>query len=284
MDTLSIWPAVDLMRPAFFPFFSTLLLLWLSSRFSRSNSWPLTGDLIVLSGIFLAFFLFDRPSILHLANPSRPMDWIPALALLSFAFRWLLKRHSPWIPESLTLVISSLILLFPLLRRHPSSGSLLLAEIIGLWLLVQILPVRSTNSGLARPALAPIFLTTATLGALSPLSGSLLLGQLAGGLSAVWLAMLLSPPGRIPLRGAEPGIALGGLLLVGREYVDISFYVIGALYLALLFGSLTQRILTVRPALPAPLRALVPSLVSLVFLGLAVAKTLQASQGAGSGY
>ena len=284
MDTLSILPAVDLMLPSAIPFLATALLLWIFSRIPAARSWPLTGDLIVLSGILLVFFVFDRPSILHLAAPSRPMDWIPALVLLSFASRWLLKNRPPRIPESLTLSISAIVLLFPLLHRRPSAGTLLLVEVLGLWLLAQTLPLRSRESGLDRAVLAPIFLTTATLGALSPLSGSLLLGQLAAGLAAVWLAMILAGSGRLSLGGAEPGIALGGLLLVGREYVEISFYVIGALYLALLSGALTHRILSRRPTLPAALRALLPSLVSLLFLGLAAVKTLQSSSGAGSGY
>ncbi len=36
--------------------------------------------------------------------------------------------------------------------------------------------------------LIPLFLATGALSLISPLSGSLLLGQLAGGLAAIWLA------------------------------------------------------------------------------------------------
>ena len=284
MDTLSILPAVDLMLPAALPFLSTALLLWIVPRIPGVKSWSATGDLIVLSGILLAFFVFDRPSIIHLANPSRPMDWIPALALLTFAARRLLSALHPLISDILTVTISAFILLYPLLHRHMFSGMALLAEILGLWLLVQILPFRHKGTGLDRAVLTPLFLTTATLAALSPLSGSLLLGQLAGGLAAVWLAMILAGSSRTPLAGAEPGIALGGLLLVGREYVDISLYVTGTLYAALLSGILTHRLLLRFPFFRSSFRTLLPGIISLLFLGLAIVKTIQSSAGAGSGY
>ena len=284
METLSILPAIDLMLPAAIPFLLTALLLLTLSRLSLPKTWHFTGDLTVVLGILVTFFVFDRPAIIHLFNPSRPMDWIPGLVLLSFASRRLFKKIHPLVSQSLMITLSTEILLFPLLHQNLSSGLSLFAEILGLWLPVQALTLRNEASGVSRATLVPLFLTTGALGALSPLSGSLLLGQLAGGLAAVWLAMILAGSRRISLSGIEPGIALGSLLLVARQYVDISFIVVGALYMALLTGVLSDSLLSFRAA-PRPLvRLLLPTLASLLFLAVAIAKTLQISQGAGSGY
>lgn len=285
METLSILPAIDLMLPAAIPFLLTALLLLTLSRLSLPKTWHFTGDLTVVLGILVTFFVFDRPAIIHLFNPSRPMDWIPGLVLLSVVSRHLLKKIHPLVSQALMITLSTVFLLFPLLQQNLTSGLILLAETLGLWLLVQTLVPRHAETGVSRATLVPLFLTTGTLGALSPLSGSLLLGQLAGGLAAIWLAMILTGPRRILLSGVEPGIALGSLLLVARQYVDISLIVVGALYMAILTGVLSERVLSSFRAAPRPLvRLLLPTLLSLLFLAGAIAKTLQTSQGAGAGY
>ncbi len=97
--------------------------------------------------------------------------------------------------------------------------------------------------------------------------------------------MILIGSRRIFLSGIEPGIALGSLLLVARQYVDISFLVVGALYMAILAGALSDRLLSSFLSAPRPLlKLLLPTLFSLLFLAGAIAKTLQTSQGAGAGY
>ncbi|MGC8528799.1 MAG: hypothetical protein ACP5OP_01180 [Leptospirillia bacterium] len=286
MDTLSILPAIDLMRPAAIPFLLTVFLLLTLSRFWQSipKTWRFTGDLTVVLGILVTYFVFDRPAIIYLFTPSRPMDWIPALVLISFISRHLLKKIPSLLFQLLMITLSTVILLFPLLHQNLTSGFILVAEILGLWLLAQSLTLQNEETGVSRVTLVPIFLTTVTLGALSPLSGSLLLGQLAGGLAAIWLAMILAGPPRVFLSGVEPGIALGSLLLIARQYVDLSFIVVEALYLATLAGVLMDRILSLQVP-PRPfLRVFLPTLVTLLFLTGAIVKTLQTSQGAGSGY
>ncbi len=285
METLSILPAIHLMLPAAIPFLLTTLLLLTLSRLPQQKTWRFSGDLALVLGIIVIFLVFDRLAIIHLFNPSRPMDWIPALVLLSFVSRHLLKKIHPLASQSLVIILSAVVLLFPLLRQNPTSGLILFAETLGLWLLAQALTSRNDASAINRSTLLPLFLTTGTLGALSPLSGSLLLGQLAGGLAAIWLAMILIGSRRIFLSGIEPGIALGSLLLVARQYVDISFLVVGALYMAILAGALSDRLLSSFLSAPRPLlKLLLPTLFSLLFLAGAIAKTLQTSQGAGAGY
>ncbi|MGC8499668.1 MAG: hypothetical protein ACP5OS_00635 [Leptospirillia bacterium] len=282
MDSLSIIPAIDLMKPAVIPFAITAGLLFILGRLSFDQRKRRLPDLAALKGVLLVFFLFDRQSILHLFDPERPMDWIPALALAAFVARILSGRLRPWVVESLTIGVSSFILLFPLLHRAVGKDLLLFPAVLALWLLAHHAARREGATGIGRAALLPLFLSSATLGALSPLSGSLLLGQLSGGLAAVWLAMILIRPGLLPLSGVEPGIALGGLLLIAREYVEIPPVVVGALYGAILLGLLSDRLLAHRTRLPAGVRLFLPSLLSLVFIGVAVMETLRLLQSTGS--
>lgn len=282
MDTLSVIPAIDLMKPALIPFALTAGLLFLLGRQAKGLEKPFLPDLSALAGVLLVFFLFDRQAILHFFDPARPMDWLPALLLFAFVFRAFSGRTRPWIVESLAVGVSSFILLFPLLHRASGRDLLLLPEVLLLWLLATYAARRDEPSGIGRPALLSLFLSTATLGALSPLSGSLLLGQLSGGLASIWLAMILVRPGRLPLSGVEPGIVLGGLLLIALEYVEIPFVVVGSLYGAILLGLLSDRLLARQSRLPAKVRLFLPSLISLVFIGGAVMATYRLLQSAGS--
>ncbi|MCL4485891.1 MAG: hypothetical protein M1537_06110 [Nitrospirae bacterium] len=244
MESLSIAPAVALMRPALFPFLLVLAFLILSGFLpERLRSQALLPDLVVLSGLLLSFFLFDPGSIENFFNPARPMDWIPLLATATFLLRTILPPARTLLSQALLLLASLLLLMLPLLRQEPLfKGLASLAWIYGPWIGIRALYPADGAKGLDTTFLLPPFFTAAAFSFLSPLSGSLLIGQLAGGLASVFGAMALASwTGKIRVSAIEPGWMLGALLVIGLAYADISAEIISCLAGSLFFGALAGR-------------------------------------------
>ncbi|MDA8150432.1 MAG: hypothetical protein M0041_04765 [Nitrospiraceae bacterium] len=287
METLSITPAVALMYPAAFPFIVVLLLLP-SLRFLPTKWQPRTlliPDLIVLLGIILPFALFDPESIRHFFDPNRPMDWIPLLTLATFFVRNIVPPASRLLAESGAMLAGLLLLTLPLLRQESlTQGALSLSLTFAAWLAIRFSYPVDRIRGLDPVSLLPLFLTSASLAALSPLSGSLLLGQLAGGLSAVFLAMCLAAPLGTRASGIEPGWMLGALLVIGLRYVDISADVIGFLALSLFIGGVAGRLLSLRGRTGTGKRVLIVTGLSLLPLAAGIFEALKDLKNQGGGY
>jgi hypothetical protein len=295
MENFSIIPALTLMLPALGPFFLTLLLL-LGIRFLAppGKSLPILDDLAILSGILLAFGLFDPASLTHFSNPERPMDWIPDLTASTFLLRTAISRLSgSWItrllPELAAIAAACVILLLPLLRQHSLGSALVkLAVTLLVWGTIRLSFFDRERTGLPPPVLLAIFLVLATLSFVSPLSGSLLLGQLAGGLAAVMAATFLATLIRgIRVSGVETGLALGALLLVGRYYVEIPPSVLSGLLSGLLASAIGFLVLR-KIHLPGRTARvglfLVPALLSAIPLGIAIWQALRNLPARGAGY
>ncbi|MDA8027482.1 MAG: hypothetical protein M0Z25_00665 [Nitrospiraceae bacterium] len=249
MESLSITPAIALMRPALLPFLLVLVLLMVLRLLPER--WRLTAllpDLVVLAGILFLFGLFDPASIRHFFNPNRPMDWIPLLATFTFALRTILPRTASLLSQAGILLVSLTILTLPLLRQvslEKGMTSLLLT--FAPWIGIRALYPADARRGIDATYLLPPFFTAGAFSFISPLSGSLLLGQLAGGLAALFGAMLLSSwKGGVRVSAIESGWVMGALLVIGLDYVDISLKVIlclaGALMLGAVVGRLSNRI------------------------------------------
>lgn len=293
MESLAILPALTLMLPAVAPFFTTLFLLWIFRRFRCTSRTRNTGadsrklfdpgEIAVLAGILLAFGLFDPASILSFTNPERPMDWIPDLlvaevlsrTLASFFFR---KSRSSFPPGITAIPFIVLILLWPLLRQKSGTEAwtLSLTTLVS-WIALHFFVIAGDKDkeDRSRSRLLLLLLATLTFTAISPLSGSLLLGQLGSGLSAVMTATLLfSIVTKTSAPLSESALSLGTLLLIGFFYAEIPFPVIGLLLLALFAGGLGGRILH-RTPLPGWGAFLLFLILSGVPLGLAVANALR---------
>uniref|UniRef100_A0A7C3QXH8 Uncharacterized protein n=1 Tax=Leptospirillum ferriphilum TaxID=178606 RepID=A0A7C3QXH8_9BACT len=245
MSSFSIAPAVALMLPAVWPFFLVLVALFLAGRvFSlRPDRRVFLADLSVLSGIMLVFGMFDNTALRHFFHPDRPMDGIPLLATLTFLARQIFHRFPPIYPEAATTLVGLLILLLPVLRQESLAGGIRDATLVYvIWMGVRLLYPAAPPKGIERPFLVPLFLASSALAALSPLSGSLLLGQIAGGMAAVTVAILLAAlTGNVPCTAIEAGWVLGALILIGRQYVDISQVVIASLTGSLFLGAVSAR-------------------------------------------
>ncbi len=249
MESFSITPAVALMRPALLPFILVLLLL-MGVRLlpEKWRSTALLPDLVVMAGILFLFDLFDPAAIRHFFNPNRPMDWIPLLATSTFALRAILPRTPSLLSETGLLLVSLAILTLPLLRQVPlEKGMISLLLTFTPWIAIRALYPADARQGIDATYLLPPFFTAAAFSFISPLSGSLLLGQLSGGLAALFGAMALASwAGGVRVSAIESGWVLGALLLIGLDYVEISLKVIlclaGALMLGAVAGRLSNRI------------------------------------------
>lgn len=276
------------MLPAAGPFFLVLLLLLVLGRFPsvRPDRRVFLADLSVLSGIILVFGVFDGNALRHFFHPDRPMDGIPLLATVTFLARRLFHRLPSIYPEAATTFVGLLVLLLPVLRQETLSGAIRDAAFVYVaWMGIRLLYPADTPKSIGRPFLVPLFCTSCTLAALSPLSGSLLLGQLSGGMAAVTGAMVLaSLTGAVPFTAIEAGWVLGALLLVGRQYVDISPAVIASLAGSLCLGAVGVRLSRKIPGrFPGVKQGLV-IVFTLVPLIIGVAETLTSLSRPGGGY
>ncbi len=286
MESFSFAPAEALMRPVVGPFFLVLGLLLVSNFFvSRRPGVAVSlSDLCVLAGILLSFGLFDPSSLRHFFNPSRPMDWIPLLSSFFFILRTMpFKRVSHLLRESGFLLVSLTLLMFPLLHQ---SGFFQEGQTVGLifmiWGLTRLIYPSGYETGIGTVYLLPLFLSSSALAAFSPLSGSLLLGQLSGGIAAVFGAMILATwNGRVRLTAIEPGWVLGALLVIGRQYAEISPVVIGSLVGSIVLGGLGARLGNKLrwPSWTGGILATGLSMISLAFGILEVVKSLSSQQG-----
>lgn len=276
------------MLPAAGPFFLVLLVLLVLGRFPsvRPDRRVFLADLSVLSGIILVFGVFDGNALRHFFHPDRPMDGIPLLATVTFLARQLFHRLPPIYPEAATTLAGLLVLLLPVLRQETLSGAIRDASLVyAAWMGIRLLyPASGTPEGIERPFLVPLFFTSCALAALSPLSGSLLLGQLSGGMAAVTGAMVLAAlTGTVSFTAIEAGWVLGALLLVGRQYVDISPAVIASLAGSLCLGAVGARLsrrIPVRFPWGRPGLVIAFTLVPLI-IGLAETLTYLSRQGGG---
>ena len=287
MESLSITPAIALMRPALLPFLLVLVLLMVLRLLPER--WRLTAllpDLVVLAGILFLFKLFDPDSIRHFFNPNRPMDWIPLLATSTFALRTILPRTASLLSQAGILLVSLTILTLPLLRQVSlEKGMISLLLTFAPWIGIRALYPADARRGIDATYLLPPFFTAAAFSFISPLSGSLLLGQLSGGLAALFGAMLLSSwKGGVRVSVIESGWVMGALLVIGLDYVDISLKVIlwlaGALMLGAAGGRLSNRIRGLGEGQKA---ALVSGLTGLPLVA-AVVVTLSDLKNQGGGY
>lgn len=298
MESLAILPALTLMLPAVAPFLATFFLLWFFRKFcstsrvrhiraaSRTPFDP--GEIAVLGGILLAFGLFDPPSILSFSNPERPMDWIPDLLVAEVLSRTLAsfffgQSRSPFPPGITAIPFIVPILLWPLLRQKSGTEAwtLSLATLVS-WIALHFSVIAGDKEDRSRSRLLLLLLATLTFTTISPLSGSLLLGQLGGGLSAVMTATLLfSLLTKTSAPLTECALSLGALLLIGFFYAEIPFPVIGLLLLALIAGGLGGRILR-RTPLPGWAAFLLFLALSGVPLGLAVVDALRSMPSSGA--
>jgi hypothetical protein len=287
MESLSITPAIALMRPALLPFLLVLVLLMVLRLLPER--WRLTAllpDLVVLAGILFLFGLFDPDSIRHFFNPNRPMDWIPLLATSTFSLRTILPRTASLLSQAGILLVSLTILTLPLLRQVSlEKGMISLLLTFAPWIGIRALYPADARRGIDATYLLPPFFTAAAFSFISPLSGSLLLGQLSGGLAALFGAMLLSSwKGGVRVSVIESGWVMGALLVIGLDYVDISLKVIlclaGALMLGAAGGRLSNRIRGLGEGQKA---ALVSGLTGLPLVA-AVVVTLSDLKNQGGGY
>ena len=287
METLSIAPAVALMYPAAIPFICVLLLL--SSIRLLPKKWLksplLVADLVILSGIFLVFAVFDPGSIRHFFDPDRPMDWIPLLASAIFILRHLFPGRSLFPLESVGVILGLLLLTLPILRQDSLfQGAVSYISTLAVWLGIRFIYPVDRIKGLDPLFLLPPFFTAAALAVLSPLSGSLLVGQLAGGLAAVFGAMLLSAFFGTRISGVEPGWVIGALLVIGLRYVDISPVVISSLAGALLVGGLAGRVSSFGRKAGTGKRTLIVAGVSILPLVAAIIVAVRSLKDQGGGY
>ncbi len=287
MESLSITPAIALMRPALLPFLLVLVLLMVLRLLPER--WRLTAllpDLVVLAGILFLFGLFDPDSIRHFFNPNRPMDWIPLLATSTFSLRTIPPRTASLLSQAGILLVSLTILTLPLLRQVSlEKGMISLLLTFAPWIGIRALYPADARRGIDATYLLPPFFTAAAFSFISPLSGSLLLGQLSGGLAVLFGAMLLSSwKGGVRVSAIESGWVMGALLVIGLDYVDISLKVIlwlaGALMLGAAGGRLSNRIRGLGEGQKA---ALVSGLTGLSLVA-AVVVTLSDLKNQGGGY
>ena len=245
MESLSIAPAVWLMLPATLPFILVFLFLLLTRRaFATSPEKNIAlSDLITLGGLFLSFGLFDFPAIRHLLNPNRPMDWIPLLTLGVFLARIFVPARFSLLAEFGAVSGCLFLLMLPIAKQEPAKdGAITILLILALWIVIRGLYPVEIRKGLKGLYLTPLFFSATALAIVSPISGSLLLGQLAGGLAAVFTAL-----GAAKLMGArfsaiEPGWVLGALLVIARQYAEFSLQTIGPLAFGLLLGGMGGRL------------------------------------------
>lgn len=275
------------MLPAAGPFFLVLVSLFLVGRFVsvRPEKKIILSDLVILSGVLVVFGVFDSASLRHFFRPDRPMDWIPLLATATFAVRTLFSHLPSIAPEAGTTFAALLILLLPLLRQTDLSGGTREALLIYVvWMAIRLVYPTDPRAGIDRIFLLPLFLAAGSLSILSPLSGSLLLGQLAGGMAAVTGAMALAAfSGKVTLSPIEAGWVLGALLLIGRQYVDISQTVTGLLAGSLFLGGVSARLVRKIPAMPLWGKSLLVIALTLLPLIAAIIETLKTLKEQGGG-
>ncbi len=288
MSSFSIAPAAALMLPAAGPFFLVLVALFLVGRFPsvRPDRRVFLADLSVLSGILLVFGVFDSPSLRHFLHPEQPLDWIPLLASATFSVRNLFSRLPSPVIEAVMTLTGLLILLMPLLRQGElPGGAREVALIYAAWMAIRLLYPVGNISGDDRMFLIPLLLATGALSLISPLSGSLLLGQLAGGMAAVTGAMVLAAlTGTVPFTAIEAGWVLGALLLVGWQYVDIAGIVVGSLAGSLFLGAVSARLVRKIPGRFLWGRYALVIACTLALLIIGVARTLKTLKDQGGGY
>lgn len=276
------------MLPAAGPFFLVLVALLLIGRLPwvRPERRVILADLSVLSGILLVFGVFDGTALRHFFHPDRPMDGIPLLATLTFLTRLLLRRFPSIYPEAATTLAGLGLLLLPILRQESLSAAIRDAALVyGAWMGIRLLFPVVPPKGIERPFLVPLLFTSCALAALSPLSGSLLLGQLSGGMAALTGAMVLAALTKtVSFTAIESGWVLGALILVARQYVDISPVVIASLVGSLCLGAVGARLSRKIPGrFPWGRYGLVIAF-SLAPLIVGVAETLTALSRQGGGY
>jgi hypothetical protein len=295
METLAIVPALTMMLPALGPFLLTLALLAGFRHLSRFRPFfRIPDDFAILAGILLSFGLFDPSSLTHFADPERPMDWIPDLVTGTFIVRTLLSRGSgsrllATITELGAIASSVFILLLPLMRqRSLASGLVLFVLAFLVWISLRLSFIPTCKGNAPSSLLLPVFLILAALSFISPLSGSLLLGQLSGGLAAVLAASLVIALFRsLTLSGIEPGLALGALVLIGRYYAEIPFPVVATLLSAFPAASLGQYLALRIPGRTRTGRLgqfLLPALFSVFPLLVAIAIAVRTLSSSGGGY
>ena len=163
MESLSITPAIALMRPALLPFLLVLVLLMVLRLLPER--WRLTAllpDLVVLAGILFLFGLFDPDSIRHFFNPNRPMDWIPLLATSTFALRTILPRAASLLSQAGILLVSLTILTLPLSRQVSlEKGMISLLLTFAPWIGIRALYPADARRGIDATYLLPPFFTAA---------------------------------------------------------------------------------------------------------------------------
>lgn len=293
METLAIVPALTMMLPALGPFLLTLVLLAGFGHLNRFRPFfRIPDDFAVLSGILLTFGLFDPASLTHFSDPERPMDWIPDLVTGTFLVRTLLSRVSgsrllATATELGAIAASGLIILLPLMRqRSLVSGIVLFVLAFLVWVSLRLSFIPTSKGNVPSSLLLSAFLILATLSLISPLSGSLLLGQLSGGLAAVLAASLVfSLLKGSTVSGVEPGLALGALVLIGRYYAEIPVPVVASLLSAFPAASLGQYLakrIPGRTRIGRLGQVLLPALFSILPLSVAIAiavRTLSSSEG-----
>lgn len=258
--SLSMPPALAFLLPETGPFFlvlfSTLLFRILVHK---TRSQPLSpsatrwiSDTLALSGLLLDFGLLDPEALRHFFTPDRPLDSVPLLVSSVFLLRHLFFRLPSFLPEATALFFSLWLLLSPVLKQTTlREGAFETLTVLGLWGFLRFLFPVDKKTGLDGLFLVPLFLTAAALSAFSALSGSLLVGQISAGVAAVLAGLILSGgrKSQIPFSGIECGWALGALLVIGRQYVDLSLLATGSLILSLIFGAAAARRIRTIPTL-----------------------------------
>ena len=291
--SLSMPPALAFLLPATGPFIVvlclTVLVRFLAWKHPQKTVPPSRllriGDAIALSGLLLDFGILDPDALHHFLTPDRPLDSVPLLVSVVFLFRLLFVRLPPVLPETTALFFGLWLLLSPVLKQTTlREGAFETVTVLGLWGFLRLLFPVDPKTGLDNLFLVPLFLASSALSAFSALSGSLLVGQIAAGVAAVMAVPLLAGGNhRIPCSGIEAGWALGALLVIARQYADLSPLVTGSLVLSLILGAAGARRIRTIPTLSSWKKTVLVSGVALLPLLAGAVRTILSFSADGGG-
>jgi len=217
------------------PFGLSGLLLWLGSHKDGHN---VIGSALIW--LIAYAWIIGMPNV----PPEEAVDWLWLLLVASYAIAYIPQRRARWLSRTLVFPTVLIAIAWPILRYQPSSA--LVGELVTIVVAGGILFNRMQQIRPVAPALA-LAINTAGLAIASALSGSLLVGQLAGALAAVTggyaIVEMLNRLHKTRFSVQQMLVLLPvylGLLVIARLYAELPLTSTALLLVSPISSTLTQ--------------------------------------------
>lgn len=279
----------SLLLPAGITLLTGVLSMALVQHISNRRLQGLIWSAVLLCGFLGGYFSVYRD---WSPWPQTVLAWVPILVFSTFSFTvWFGWSRKPAKHSSIALIIimiSSSILLLPFLKQISLEQAVLkwLETSVLWWVIWSTWAITGSDqraSGMSQ------FIVAIGLAIASPLSGSILLGQLAGTIAASWLIILLLAWIQRSILITSPCADMGALLL-GVVFIELWIYagaspiVVGWLAISAMVGAIFSRAYYALGSLSNPTILIIFNLINIIPIGIGLYFAWQNYLNYGGGY